>query len=182
MFKIKALIWDSFWRLLKFQPFNWRVGSNPRCRSKNIEMKYIPVLNLCMNYVVHVSSTMWRIKNGPSNSTSCSDNALRLLVLVACIVYCGLQVSSSFSIWGCVVKGCFEGGIFRRAKLRLKGIEDFNLEHSYTWLCSWCILINKNHSSRWLNIGIKKVRKVSLNWISKIQDTSFFKPIPRPRV
>ena len=25
-----------------------------------------------MNYMVHVSSTMWRIKNRPSNSTSCS--------------------------------------------------------------------------------------------------------------
>ena len=27
-----------------------------------------------MNYMVHVSSTMWRIENPPSNSTSCSDN------------------------------------------------------------------------------------------------------------
>jgi hypothetical protein len=55
--------------------------------------------------MIHVSSTMWRIKNQPSNSTSCSDNALvRLLVLVVGKLYRGLQVSS-FSMWGCVLKG-----------------------------------------------------------------------------
>ena len=45
------------------------------------------ILSLCMNYMVHVSRTMWRIENQPSNFTSCSDNALRLLVLVAEIVF-----------------------------------------------------------------------------------------------
>ena len=35
-----------------------------------------------MNYVIHVTSTVWRIKNQASNSTSCIDNALRLLGLV----------------------------------------------------------------------------------------------------
>ena len=59
---------------------------------------------------------------------SCSYNALCLLVLVTGILYWGLQVTSSFSIWGCVLKGCFERGIFCRAKSRLKGMEDFNLE------------------------------------------------------
>ena len=44
-------------------------------------------------------------------------------------VYWGLQVTSSFSIWGCILKGCFERCIFWRAKSCLKGIEDFNLEH-----------------------------------------------------
>ena len=87
------------------------------------------VLNLCMNYMLHVSSTMWRIKNQPSNSTSCSDNALRLLVLVLGTLNWGLQVMSSFSIWGCILKGYFEREIFWRAKSRLKGIEDFNLKH-----------------------------------------------------
>ena len=80
-------------------------------------------------YMIHVSSTMWRIKNQPSNSTSCSDNALHLLVLMMGILYWGLQVTSSFSIWGCILKGCFERGIFWKAESRLKGIEDFNLEH-----------------------------------------------------
>jgi hypothetical protein len=56
--KIEALIWVSFWRALKFQPFNWRVGSNPRRQSKNIEWKYNTHMNY-MNYMEHVSSTMW---------------------------------------------------------------------------------------------------------------------------
>ena len=40
-----------------------------------------------------------------------------------------------FSLWGCVLKGCYERGIFWRPKWRLKGIEDFNLEHRphQTW-------------------------------------------------
>ena len=35
----------------------------------------------------------------------------------------------SFSIWSCVLEGCFERGIFRRANLHLKGIEGFDLGH-----------------------------------------------------
>ena len=77
--------------------------------------------------MVHVSSTMWRIKNQPSNSTSCSDNALSLLVLVVGWLYWELQVTSSFSTWGCVLKGCFARDMFWRAESRLKGIEDFDL-------------------------------------------------------
>ena len=38
--KIEALGWVSFWKASKFQPFSWRVGSNPRRRPKNVEMKY----------------------------------------------------------------------------------------------------------------------------------------------
>ena len=81
--------------------------------------------------MVHTSSTMWRITNQPPNPTSCSDNALRLLVLLTSILYWGLHVMSWFSIWGCVLKGCLERVIFWRAKSCLKGIEDYNLEH-------WC--------------------------------------------
>ena len=48
---------------------------------------------------------------------------------------------SSFSIRGCVLKGCFEKGrIFWRAKSRLKGIEDFNLEH-----CPFKVLMFEIH-------------------------------------
>ena len=46
MFKIEALVWVSFWKDFKFQPFNWWVGSNPRCQSKNIEMKKIARIKL----------------------------------------------------------------------------------------------------------------------------------------
>ena len=40
-------------------------------------------------------------------------------------------MTSSFSVWGCVLKGSFERGLFGRPKSRLKGIEDFNLEHCF---------------------------------------------------
>ena len=121
MFKIEALIWVSFWRALKFQRFSWRVGSNPRHQSKNIETKYKLIVNLCINYMVHVSSTMRRIKNQSSNSTSCNDNALRLLVLVAGMLYWGLQVTSSFWIWGCVLEGCFKRGIYLKGRIAFEG-------------------------------------------------------------
>jgi hypothetical protein len=87
--------------------------------------------------MVHVSNTMWRVKYQPSNFTSCGDNALYTLVGA-----CGgkIQIVSKissdifiFSIWSCVLKECFERGIFWKAKSCLKGIEDFNLEH---WLQS----------------------------------------------
>ena len=35
-----------------------------------------------MSCVIHITNTVWRIKNQPSNSTSCIDHALRMLVLV----------------------------------------------------------------------------------------------------
>ena len=54
VFKIEALIWISFWRALKFQRFS----SYPRCQCKNIKKYTRLVLNLCMNYILYVSSTM----------------------------------------------------------------------------------------------------------------------------
>ena len=69
-----------------------------------------------MNYMVHAFSTMWRIKNRPSNSTSCSDDALRLLALVAGRLHRGLPVMSSFSIWGCILKGYLREVYFEGSK------------------------------------------------------------------
>ena len=81
---------------------------NPRRQSKNIKMTYKLILNLCRNYVVHVLSTMWRIKNQPSNCTSWSDNALRLLVVVAGRVYISRTSSDIFILnLGLRLKGCF---------------------------------------------------------------------------
>ena len=41
-----------------------------------------------------------------------------------------------FQIGGCVLKRCFEGGIFWRAKLLLKGIKDFDLKNwTWPWNC-----------------------------------------------
>ena len=76
---------------------------NPRISKWN--MKHI--LNLCRNDMVHVSNTMWRIHNQPSSSTSCSDDALRLLVLVAGRSYWGLQVLSSFCDLGLRIEDSF---------------------------------------------------------------------------
>ena len=44
-------------------------------------------------------------------------------------------MTSLFSIWDCVLKGCFERGIWPAARLCLKGIEDFNLEHWWQRPC-----------------------------------------------
>ena len=104
---------------------------NPRRQFKNIEMIRKLVSNFCRNYMVYVYSTIWRDKNQPSNITSCSDNSLHLLVHVVSRLYWGLQVMPSFSNLGCVLKGCFERGVFWRAKSHLKGIEDFKLEFGH---------------------------------------------------
>ena len=134
--KIEALIWVSFWRALKFQLFSWRAGSNPRRQSKNIlEMKNTKfILNSCMNYMVHVFSTMWRIKTQPSNSIACSDIALRLLVHVAGILDRGMPVTSSFSIRGCILKGCFERGIFWSVRVVFEGHWRLHAIHSPHYL------------------------------------------------
>jgi hypothetical protein len=100
-----------------------------------------------MTYMAHVSNAMWRMKNQPSKSTSCSDNALHLLVLVAGRLKWGLQVASSFSIWGCVLKGYFERGIFWRAKSHLRAIEDFHPEH-----CPNSLKLTNNSNSIHLHI------------------------------
>ena len=76
--------------------FSWIVSSNPRPQSKNIEMKYKNHIKL-----------MHRIKNQSSNSTSCSDDALRLSVLVVGRLYWGLQVTSSFCNLGLRFEGLF---------------------------------------------------------------------------
>jgi hypothetical protein len=68
-------------------------------QSKNIEIKCKTHIKVVHELHGTCSSTMWRIKNQPSHSTSCSDNALRFLVLVADTLYWGLQVMSSFLSW-----------------------------------------------------------------------------------
>ena len=56
-----------------------------------------------MNHLIHVSSIILKIKNQPSNSTSCSDNALaRLLVFVVGKWYWGLQVQWSGILLGII--------------------------------------------------------------------------------
>ena len=59
------------------------------------------------NLGLYFERPFWE-KNQPSIFTTCSDNTIRLLVLMADILYWGLQATSSFSIWSCVLKGHFE--------------------------------------------------------------------------
>ena len=70
------------------------------------------ILNLCMNHMVHVSNTMWRIKNQLSNSTSCSDNALQVLweYYIEDFMWC-LHFQFGVAFWRVVLKGqiTFEG-------------------------------------------------------------------------
>ena len=42
-----------------------------------------------------------------------------------------------FSSWRCILKGCFERGIFWRTKSSLNGIKDFNLEHMKHMIKAW---------------------------------------------
>ena len=169
VFKIDALVQVSFWRVLKFQRFRWRVGSNPRHQSKNIEMQYKTRIKLVHEFNMrHVSNTMWRIKNQPSNSASCSDNALvRLLVLVVGRLNWGLQVtSSSFSIRGWVLKGCFERRIFRRAKSRLKGIEHLlceELQLLSSWFGLRYLYLGQNRSDSVISVELQNLRESTLS-------------------
>ena len=115
MFKIEALIWVSYWSAYKSQPFRWRAGSNSRHQTKNIEMKCRTHIKLVHELYGTCFTTMWRIKNQPSNSIACSDNALCLLVLVAGKLHRRLQVCLHFQF-----------GVMLWERYILKGIEDFN--------------------------------------------------------
>jgi hypothetical protein len=67
------------------------------------------------------------IKNQPSNSVSCTYNVLRLLVLVPSGWYWGFQVTSLFSIRGCIWKGCvWERCIFEGPDCVWRALKDLN--------------------------------------------------------
>ena len=113
LFKIEALIQVSFWKGSQILALQLKGWFNSIRQSKNIEMKYETYIEFVHELsMVHVSNPMWRVKNQPSNSTSCSDNALHLWVLVAGRLYWGLQVTSYIFNLVCDLKGCFERGIF----------------------------------------------------------------------
>ena len=59
--KIEALIWFSFWSALKFWPFSWTVGSNPRRQPKNIQMKYKTHIKLV--HELHGTCFQYNVKN-----------------------------------------------------------------------------------------------------------------------
>ena len=131
--KIEALIWVSIWRALKFQPFSWSVGSNPRCQSKNIEMIYKTYIKPCAWIIwcmFPIQCEESRINHVTLLLVVTMPNACWFLWRVDYIDEFKWCVHFQFGV-GCVLKGCFESCIFGRPRTRLKGIEDFNLEH---WL------------------------------------------------
>ena len=81
-----------------------------------------------MKYMVHASNTMWRVKNQPSNSTSCSDNTLHLLNTV---------VGKFYWVWGCLLKGCLREVYFEMQN----PLEGHSLKTSIlnNWLYSSCL-------------------------------------------
>ena len=78
--------------------------------------------------MVHASNTMWRVKNQPSNSTSCSDNTLHLLNHV---------VGKFYWVWGCLLKGCLREVYFEMQN----PLEGHSLKTSIlnNWLYSSCL-------------------------------------------
>ena len=117
--------------------------------------------------MVHVSNIMWRIKNQPYLTSF-----LVVTMPYACwflwrayyiedikwhlhfqfevaLLYWGLQVTSSFSIWGYVSfwRVVLREVYFEGSKSRLKGIEDFNLEHWLQLLGSWMPHATANRST-----------------------------------
>ena len=135
--KIRALIWVSFRRVLKFQPFFRSASSNPRRQSKNIKMRYKTHIKLVHEFYgtcIPVHCEELRI-NHLTPLLVVTMPYTCWLVLVTGRWYWGLQVTSSFSIPGLVLKGCFERGIYWRAKSCLKSIEFLVLNTGLTLLC-----------------------------------------------
>ena len=112
----------------------WRAISNPRRQFQKLEMNIMLILHLCMIHVVHVSNTMWRIKNQPSNSMPYACWFLWRAYNIEDFKW-RLHFHFGVAFWRVV----FEIGMFWRAKPHWKGIEDFNLEH--------CLVILKFYMS-----------------------------------
>ena len=90
--------------------------------------------------MVHVCNTVWRIKNQPSNSTSCSDSAVHLLVPVAGILYWGLQVTSSFSNLGLRYTRLFWERFVLKGQIAFEG--HYKLQY---WTLVWCLELTRLH-------------------------------------
>ena len=97
MLKIEALIWISFWRALKYQHCDWKAYLNlghqwifPKKYKTHIKIMH-DLHGTCFKY----NEIMMK---QPSNSTSWSDNALRLLVIVAVFQVSKMLFQSTNSI------------------------------------------------------------------------------------
>ena len=138
-------MWVSFWRAPNshsFEGLNQIQDVDPKIEKWNTKL----IWNLCMNYMVHVSSTMWRIQNQPSNTLlSRSDNALRLLVLLTDRLHRGLKVTSSLSILGLCFERLFLERYLLKGQIMLEGhwqrLQSFEhwprrrVELNFDWRC-----------------------------------------------
>ena len=127
VFKIEALIWVSFSKALKFQTFSSKGCFKSKTSIQEHRNEIHNSYQTCAWIMFSVQCEEIRLDH------------LALLLAVTMPYTCwflwhansieGFKWRLQFGIWGCVLKGCFERGIFWRPKSRLKGIEDFNLEH-----------------------------------------------------
>ena len=122
---LEAFIWFSFWRALKFQSFNWRVGSNPRRQSKNTKKWTTKLtLNLCRMiwYMLPVQCEESRINHPTPLLVVTSPYARRFLWRADHIEDFKWR-RLHFAIWGCVLKRCCccERGIFLKGHTAFEG-------------------------------------------------------------
>ena len=122
VFKIEPLIWVSFWRAFKFPAFQLKSWFKPKTLIQEYRDEIQDSYWTCAwtIWCMFLASTMWRNKNQPSTSTSCSDNVLPLLVLVTGTLFWGLQVTYSFSMWGCV-EGLFGETYILKGQISFEG-------------------------------------------------------------
>ena len=119
MFKIDAFIWVLFWRALKSQPFSWRVGSNLRRQSKNIEMECKTHIKLVW-YIFLAQCEKFIIKH------------LTLLLLAVTMPYAcwflwqadyieDFKWRPHFPIWDCILKGLFWERYILKGQIAFEG-------------------------------------------------------------
>jgi len=150
---------------------SWRV----RFKSKTFIWEYSNeikelIWNSCMNYTVHISSTMWRIKNQSSYSTSCSDNSLRLVVVV-----CGQIVSRTSSDIFIFILGLRFGGLFWEMYI-LKGQIAFK---GHWRLQSWTLVIAEDGVGGCPSLHDISIHEINLR-ICKIKKKCRWIPHPYP--
>ena len=82
------------------------------------------------------------------------------VVLVMGKLYQGLQVTPSFSNWGFVLKGCFERGVFWRAKITFEGhwrLRSWTLHpwpSCYVQLTHQRLFLATSHVRDWIWLGL----------------------------
>jgi hypothetical protein len=103
--RLKSSYEFQFEGLSNFSPLVEGLVKIQNVNSKNMKMNN--KIHIKFVHELHGTCFQDNEKNQESTiyPTCCSDNVLCLLILVTCRLYRGLQLTSSFSIWSCVLKG-----------------------------------------------------------------------------